>query len=188
VQVSVTASGNDSATVRSSLSSDADDLRSALDELGVEYETTRYTIRERPPDHREERGDDDAPAYRGEHAFEVTVDDPNATGAVIDATADVGAEVDNVHLTLSDEKRADLREDAIERAMTDAKTQASTIADAANLTVTTAANVDASDSQYHPIRYETAAATADAGGGGTTVDAGDVSVTYTVRVTYNATA
>jgi len=186
VRVSVTASANDSAAVRSELSSDADALRGALDELDVEYETARYAIRERPPERRQERGDD-APAYRGEHAFEVTVADPNDTGAVIDAAADVGAEVDNVHLTLSDDKRADLRDDAIERAMTDAKTQASTIANAANLTITTAATVDASESQYRPVRYETAAATADAGGGGTTVDAGDVSVTYTVRVTYNAT-
>ena len=189
VRVSVTASANDSAAVRSSLSSDAGALRSALDELGVAYETARYTIRERPDRPRQERGDADAPAYRGEHAFEVTVDDPNDTGAVIDAAAGVGAEVDNVQLTLSDDKRADLRDEAIEGAMTDAQSQASTIASAANLTVTTAATVDASESRYRPVRYETAAAGGDAGGNGTTsVDAGDVSVTYTVRVTYNATA
>jgi uncharacterized protein YggE len=189
VRVSVTVSGNDSAAVRSTLSSDADALRSALDELDVEYETARYTIRERPPERRGERGDADAPAYRGEHAFEVTVDDPNDTGAVIDAAADVGAEVDTVQLTLSDEKRTALRDDAIENAMTDARSQASTIANAANLTVTVAASVDASESQYAPVRYETAAAGGDAGGGGATnVDAGDVSVTYTVRVTYNASA
>ena len=189
VRVSVTASGNDSGAVQSALSSDADALRSALDELDVEYETARYTIRERPDRQRQERGADDAPAYRGEHAFEVTVDDPNDTGAVIDAAAGVGAEVDNVQLTLSDAKRAALRDDAIERAMTDAKTQASTIANAANLTITTAATVDASESQYRPVRYETAAAGGDAASGGaTSVDAGDVSVTYTVRVTYNATA
>lgn len=189
VRVSVTASGNDSGAVRSSLSSDADALRSALDELDVEYETARYAIQERPERHRQERGDGDAPAYRGEHAFEVTVDDPDDTGAVIDAAADVGAEVDNVRLTLSDETREALRDDAIENAMTDARSQASTIANAANLTVTVAASVDASESQYRPVRYETAAAGGDAGGGGaTSVDAGDVSVTYTVRVTYNATA
>lgn len=189
VRVSVTASGNDSGAVQSGLSADADALRSALDELDVEYETVDYRIREIPDRHREKRGDADAPAYRGEHAFEVTVDDPDDTGAVIDAAADVGAEVDNVRLTLSDAKRADLREDAIEGAMTDARSQASTIATAANLTITTAATVDASESQYRPVRYETAAASGDAAGGGaTSVDAGDVSVTYTVRVTYNATA
>lgn len=187
VRVSVTASANDSATVRSTLSADATDLRSALDELDVEYETTRYAIQERSRDHRRERGDTDAPTYRGMHTFAVTVDDPDDTGAVIDAAADTGSEVDNVRLTLSDETRADLRDDAIERAMTDARSQASTIADAANLTVTVAANVDATQSRYRPVAYETAAAGGDAGGGATEVDAGEVSVTYTVRVTYNAT-
>lgn len=184
VDVAVTAAGNDSASVRSALASQATDLRSALDELGVEYETVGYAIRE--VDERRAEGAD-APAYRGVHAFQVTVDDPDAVGSVIDAAADVGATVDGVRLTLSETRRNELREDAIDRAMADARVQAETIANAANLTVTTALTVDASESQYRPVAYETAAA-GGADGGATDIDAGDVSVTYTVRVTYNATA
>lgn len=186
VRVAATAQGNSSAEVRDALAADAEALRTALDELGVDYETIEYRIhsvdeRERPP-----REGGPSADYRGVHAYQVTLDDPQRVGAVIDAAADAGAEVSDVELTLSEEKRTELREEAIRNAMSDARSQADTIAAAGDLRVTNVATVDASQGRYVPVRYEAA----DAGGGAaaeTVVSEGDVSVTYRVQVTYNAT-
>lgn len=186
VRVAATAEGNSSAEVRDALAAEAEALRAALDELGVDYETIEYRInsveeRERPP-----RKEGSSAPYRGVHAYQVTLDDTNRTGAVIDAAADAGAEVSDVELTLSEEKRTELRKEAIRNAMNDARSQADTIAAAGDLQVTNVATVDASQGRYVPVRYEAAAA----GGGAaaeTVVSEGEVSVTYRVQVTYNAT-
>ena len=184
VHVAATAQGNSSVVVRDALAANSEALRTALDELGVDYETTEYRInavdeRERPP--REERA---SAEYRGVHAYQVTLETTDNTGSVIDAAAD--AEVTDVELTLSEEQRTELREDAIQAAMTDARSQADTIAAAGDLRVDSVATVDASQGRYVPVRYETA----DAGGAAseTVVSEGSVSVTYRVGVTYNATA
>ena len=189
LRVAATAEGNSSADVRDSLAADSESLRTALDELGVGYETTQYRIssvddRERRPP--SEAGDAPAADYRGVHAYEVTLDDPDRAGDVIDAAAGTGADVVDVELTLSDEKRTELREDAIRAAMNDARSQADTVASAGDLRVTSVATVDASQGRYVPVRYDAA----DAGGGAapeTVISEGDVSVTYRVQVTYNAT-
>lgn len=189
IHVAATAGGNSSADVRDALAADTEALRNALDELGVDYETGHYSIQrtdeERRP-HREGAASTPAADYRGVHTFRVTLDDPGRTGVIIDAAADAGAEVSNVEFTLSEEKRTELREDAIRNAMADARAQADTIADAGDLRVTNVATVDASQGRYVPVRYEAA----DGGGGAaaeTVVSEGEVSVSYRVEVTYNAT-
>lgn len=179
VRVAVTSEGDDPSVVRDQLASGADDLRSALDELGVEYETSDYSIRE---PHRE-RGDQ--ATYQGYHAFVVTVDDPESVGEVVDGAANAGARIGNVQLTLSDEKRNELRDKAIQAAMGDARHQAETIAAASNLDVTGVHDVDASQQRFRPVSYDTAAE--DGAGGSTQIDMGSVSVTYNVQVTFNAT-
>lgn len=191
VSVAVTAEGDDAAQVRTTLANRTEELRTALEELGVTYETERYAIEEQRHPPREKRTASDAeerPTYRGIHSFTVTVDDPNATGSVIEAAADSGAEINRVQLTLSDQRRSELRNQAIENAMADARTQATTIAAAGNLSITNVATVDASETQYRPVPVEM---TADAGGDGgsapTVINSGGVSVSYNVQVTYNAT-
>lgn len=185
VSVAVRADGNDSATVRSTLADRAADLRAALDALNVTYETSRYSIRNVEGDRRDDRPD--APAFEGEHAFTVTVDDPDRVGAVVDAAANATAAVDGIELTLSSDRRTELRDRAIERAMADADRQASTVASAANLALAGVITVDATQSEFRPVAFETAASGRDGGGQSTVIDAGDVSVTYRVTVTYNAT-
>lgn len=187
VRVAAVSEGDDPASVRDDLESKADALRSNLDDAGVNddaYETTDYRIdsyRVRPQEER------DVPQYRGVHAFEVTLDDPDRVGAVIDAAADADAEVQNVEFTLSEATRTELREEAIANAMSDARTQADAIARNGELHVTSVATVDATQRNFTPVRYE-AAASDGAAGQSTSVDLGDVSVEYGVEVTYNATA
>lgn len=184
VRVAATAEGDDPSTVRETLAERAEALRANLSAANVsedDYRTTEYRIAEprRPPEER------DGPAYEGVHAVEVTLDDPDRAGAIVDAAADANARVDSVEFTLSADRRETLRADAIDDAMGDARTQAGAIADSGGVQVTDVATVDASQRDYSPVRYEAAATSGDAGG--TSLDTGEVTVEYQVRVTYNAT-
>lgn len=187
VHVAVTATGGDPAAVRDQLAGNADALRDELEAAGVDadqYETNHYRIDER----HDERGDrGEATGYRGVHGFVVTLEDPQAAGDVIDAAANASAAIRTVRFTLSEERRTELRSAAIENAMGDARSQADTIAANADLSVTSVHSVDASQQHYRPVEYQSAAPRAADAGGSTTVETGDVSVRYRVRVTYNAT-
>ena len=188
-RVRVLAEGDDPATVRDDLATGADALRENFAGIGLaddDYGTTEYRVRSPRIPPREER---ERPEYRGVHAFEVTLDDPDRVGAVIDAAADADAAVGDIEFTLSETVRTELREEAIANAMADARTQADAIARNGDLHVTSVASVDATQRGFSPVRYEADVAeapTADAIG--TSVDTGDVSVEYAVEVTYNATA
>ncbi|MXR50979.1 DUF541 domain-containing protein [Halovenus sp. WSH3] len=184
VRVAVTAEGETVGTVRDALANGSEELTAALDELGVEYETTEYDIRQP----RRPRGEQQqVPAYAGTHAFEITVDDPDAAGEVVDVAAGAGAEIRGISLTLSDQRREQLRETAIENAIQDARSQAETIAGESGLNVTSPTAIDAAQRSYRPIELDRAQAE-DAGGGGppTSIAPGSVSVSYTVDVTYGA--
>lgn len=188
VRVAATAEGDNASDVRDSLATDAQTLREELAAAGINessYKTTEYHIRERHRPPRE--GEREVPAYRGVHAFEVTVDDPERAEDVIDAAAAADAEIGTVEFTLSQDTRRDLREDAIANAMTDARTQADGIAANGGLEVTNVATVDASQQRYRPVSYDGAVAERSAGAD-TQLDTGEVSVAYQVRVTYNATS
>jgi uncharacterized protein YggE len=181
VHVTVRAEADDVGTVRDDLATGSADLTAALDELGVEYETTSYSISEQYQSREGER----VPTYQGTHRYKITADDPDLAGAVADAAAEAGAEIDRVSLTLSDERRAELREEAIRNAMGDARQQADVIADEGGLTVTAPKTVDASQRSYAPVPYERAQA--DQGGAPPTdIAAGTVTVSYNVDVTYTA--
>ena len=182
VRVAVTATGEDPAVVRDDLATGGADLRAALDDLGATYETASYSLGE----YRAHEKRPEEPAYRGRHVFTVTVDDPDRAGAVVDAAADANASVERVQLTLSDERREQLRDTAIEDAMADARHQASTIAASGDLALAGVHTVEASQQHYRPVSYEGGAAADSARS--TTIDSGDVTVTYRVQVTFNATA
>ena len=181
VRVAVTAEGDDPGVVRDNLTRGADALREEFEATGIstdQYETDEYRIDERR---------DEFPPYRGTHRFVVRLDDPQRAGDVIDAAANVSAEVQTVRFTLSEDRRTDLRERAIEDAMADARSQADTVAANGGLQVTSVVAVDASQQRYRPVEYDAAAPLTAADDGSTSVETGDVSVRYQVRVTYNAT-
>ena len=187
VRVAVTAESDEITTVRDDLATGSAELTDALDELDVDYETTEYDIRQRYGP----RDEGDEPQYQGTHAYEVTIDDPDRVGEVIDAAAGAGAEIGNVQLTLSEQRRTELRDDAIEAAMNDARHQADTIAATSGLSVTGVSTVDASQQQFSPVNFETARSFAtdqESGAPPTEIQTGQVSVTYSVTVTYNVSS
>jgi hypothetical protein len=190
VRVAVTATGNDSTTVREELASNVESVRDALVEYGIPAEnirTAHFDIRQER-DHTPqgtEIGD-----YRGIHALEITTSDTEAAGEIIDLAVDNGADqIDGVSFTLSDEKREELHNDALESAMENADTRADTLAAASDLSVTEVHSIHSADTNHRPYHMETAYVAADgAAGAGTSVQSGPVTVTADVRVTYNATA
>jgi len=188
VRVAVTATGNDSAAVRDDVASRVETMRSALESAGVPAENVRtayFDIRQerQPTESGVERGQ-----YVGTHAFEITVEDTDAAGSVIDTAVNNGADrVDGVSFTLSDEKRESLYQDALTNAMGNAETRAQTLADAGGLSVTDTHTIVSTNTDYRAYRVETAALTAGGAASGTSVESGPVTVTADVRVTYNAT-
>jgi uncharacterized protein YggE len=188
VQVAITATGNDSTAVRETLAADTETLRDALTEYGVpadEIRTAYYDIRQERE--RTRNGVERGP-YRGAHAFEITIDDTDAAGEVIDVAVENGADtVNGVSFTLSDEKREELYNDALEEAMANAETRADTLASAGDLTVTGVHSILSADTDYRAYRTETAYVAGDSASASTSVQSGPVTVTADVRVTYNAT-
>ena len=188
VRVAVTATGDDSTAVREELASGAESLRSALEAYGIASEdirTAHYDIREereRTSEGTETRG------YRGVHAFEITLADTEAAGEVIDLAVDNGADtVNGVSFTLSEEKREELHNEALTKAMENARNRADTLAAAGSVSVTGVHTIVSADTNYRGYRVEAAYASAG-GDAGTSIQSGPVTVTADVRVTYNATA
>ena len=188
--VAVVAEGDDPAAVRDDLAAGADELRAALSNASVAddaVDTTEFQIaeRDRPPYGPADEPAAAEPAYRGVHAFRVTVDDVDRAGSVADAAAGAGADVRYVTFELSDERRADLRDAALTDAMGDARRQADTLAAAGDLEVAGVRSVDASDRGFDPFAGDEAVAT-ESGGGETVLQPDDVVVQVDLRVTYDA--
>lgn len=187
LRVAVTATADDANAVRERIATDAASMREALDESGIgddQIRTVAFDIRQE----RDQKTDEPA-GYTGIHAFEITISDVNATGAVIDTVVQNGADqVDDVQFTLSDERRRELREAALRDAMANARADAEVIADSANLTITGVDSASTANVNVRPYRagvMTTEAASADQS---TNVESGPVTVTAQVQATYNATA
>jgi uncharacterized protein YggE len=190
VRVAVTATGNDSNAVREELTEGAESLRAALEEYGLasdDIRTVYYDIsqeRERTPEGTK-MGD-----YRGTHAFELTVNDTDAAGEVIDVAVENGADqVMGVSFTLSEEKRESVYNEALTEAMENAESRADTLAAAGDISITEVHTIVSADTNHRPYAVERAAMSgAVADSAGTSVEPGPVTVTADVRVTYNATS
>jgi len=186
VRLSVTARGPDAANVSDEIAAGASQLRDTLADFGVpeeDVQTQHYNIHQ---DRRPDNGNGE-PVYVGEQSFEVTLEDVDEVGSLIDAAVDGGADdVGGVRYTLSSERRDEVRDDAIRTAVEDARGEAAVIADSTNLQLGGVQRAASRETSVNPYHAEVAMA-AD-GGGGTTVDPQDVTVSATVEVTFAATA
>ncbi|MDZ5810395.1 SIMPL domain-containing protein [Halorubrum sp. AD140] len=189
VRVAVTATGDDSAAVRDELAAGDEELRAALTEWGIDEDdirTDRYDVRES----HETRDDPERTEYEGVHSYAVTIDDVDAVGEVIDVSVDAGAdEVQRIEFGLTDEREQEVRETAIENAMSNADSDAAVLADSSGLEITGAYRVSTADTGVTPYRVSDAemlAASGDDGDAATGVETGDVSVEVSVNVVYGA--
>lgn len=185
IRVAVEARGDDAETARERLAENVSNLRDGLADAGVESDqitTSGYDIRE---DHRDRREGVDDPRYVARQSFEITLNDTDRAGTVIDAAVQNGAtRVDGVRFTLSTDRRDELKQEALKDAMERADAKAETLAAQSDMTVVQVRTVTSTEFNHGPV-YAEATATAD-GGGSTTIDSGPVTVTANVHVVYDA--
>jgi hypothetical protein len=187
LRVAVLARGDDANAVREQLAENATQMRRALRNASVsddQIRTVRFSIDQ---EYRRDDGEREPAGFRGIHAFEITLSNANRAGAIIDVAVSNGADqVDSVELTLSEERRREVRADALRNAMENARADADVIAESANLTVVGVRTASTGDVSFSPVRAE--ALSADAGGTEqTSIESGPVTVSAQVSVTYNAT-
>ena len=187
VRVAAVARADDADEVRKRLARNASGVRKALRNLGLaddQIRTVAYSINQ---EYREEAGDRVPDGFQGFHAFEITLSNVSRAGIVVDAAVENGADrVDSVELTLSEERRREVRAEALRDAMANARANADVIAESANLTVTGVHSVATGDLSYSPVRAEALEGDA-AGQTRTEIESGPLTVTAQVQVTYNAT-
>ncbi|MFP9061885.1 SIMPL domain-containing protein [Natrialbaceae archaeon A-chndr2] len=167
IQAGIQTTGDSAAAVRNELAERGDALYDALVEFGLEEDditTGRYDIRRRIDRRRMERegadpqSEDDLEEYvyyQGTSSFRIEVREIDRTGEVVDAAVDAGADdIGRIEFTLSDEKRAALREDALENALTGARDEATFIAREVDSTLVEAKHVDSSGGDVTPVYDE----------------------------------
>jgi len=183
VEVAVVATGDDIGSVREDLAENVSSMRSALVEQGLDESQIRTSYYDISTDRRYGGPNPEEPEYRAIHAFTIAINDTGSVGEVIDTAVTNGAdEVDNVQFTLSPDRREELRQQALGAAMDSARSEATAIARAENLTVT---GLDRASTTYDraPYRVESAALAAD--GASTSIDSGPVAVSASVTVVYD---
>lgn len=189
LRVAVVAEGNDANTVRQQLAENVSRMRQALTDANVsddDIRTVAFNIDERYD--RTENGREPT-GYRGIHAFEITLSDADRVGQIIDVAVSNGAnQVDSVELTLSEERRREVRSAALRDAMGNARSNADVIAGEANLTISNVHSVSTGDLSFSPVRATVAEATTAAGDASTNIESGPVTVVAQVEVVYNANA
>lgn len=177
VHVAVTADGENASMATERLATNASTLRDALGDENFSVEsvrTTDYTVYE--------QRDNGTTTYVARQSFAATTTNTSEAGALIDAAVANGAsEINGVTFTLSEDRRQDLRADAIDEAVADAESQAEAVADSTGLTLGSVSSVSTGEGGGF-LGERVAAAE------GTTIDASPVTVSATVEITYDATA
>lgn len=175
VGVAVTARAGNASAATAALATDAATLRESLEAPDLSVESVRtadFAVFQQ-----RENG---TTTYVARQSFDVTTTDTTAAGAVIDvAVANGATDVGPVRFALSDERRRDLRADAIDAAVADARAQAEAAAGSAGLTVGEVRSISV-DGGVGPVAERVT-------GDGTDIDVTPVTVTASVTVSYNTT-
>jgi uncharacterized protein YggE len=188
VRVAAVARADDADAVRQQLAQNASQVRDALANLGLADDQIRTVAYNIDQAYREEAGDRVPDGFEGIHAFEITLSNVSQAGAVVDTAVENGAErVDSVELTLSEERRREVRAEALREAMANARADADVVAESANLTVTGVHSAVTGDLSFSPVQAQALETDDAAGQVRTQIESGPVTVTAQVQVTYNAT-
>jgi uncharacterized protein YggE len=123
--------------------------------------------------------------YRVTNTLTVTLHDVSRTGEVIDIGVAEGInQASSIQFFLSDEQSQVLRTEALKEATERASADARTVAGALGVSIQSVKSVQISGG-YSPVRYQNYAMAESVGGGvSTPIEAGDITVTATVTVTY----
>ncbi|AUV83152.1 SIMPL domain-containing protein [Salinigranum rubrum] len=185
VSVAVVATAQSADDARGQVASDVERMRTALREANIPDDAVTTSSFAVYPEYDYSDGERTERGYRAVHSFRIETD-PARAGEVVDVAVGNGAsEVQGVSFTLSDETRAELRAQAIERAVTAARADADAMAGAAGLSITSIETMSTSGG-FAPVERFDVAESAAGGDARTTFEPGPVSVSVTVQVTYRA--
>lgn len=186
LQFAANAEEPDVASARRAVAERTTQLRHVLDDAGVpadQVRTSRFRIRQRPPEHGQQPDQDSRP-YRATETVSVTLHDLDRLGAVLSAAVDeAGVEVEEVAFTFRTETRRELQREALADAVTTAREKADAAAAAEELTVEGVRSMvtdDGSRPRRTSAGEQLAADTAEAG----SVESGPIEVTARVEVEY----
>lgn len=184
VSVAVVATADSADAARGQVATDVERMRTALREAGIPDDAVTTASFSVFPEYDYDNGERTERGFRAVHAFTIETE-PARAGEVVDLAVGNGAtQVQGVSFTLTDETRAALRAQAIERAVTAARADADAMADTVGLSVTGIETMSTSGGFTPVERFDVAES--DAGGARTTFEPGPVSVSVTVQVTYRA--
>ena len=150
---------------------------------GLEIETFGYSLRAEYEAPRDDRGNRSISGYRAINNIRVVNSDLDATGRILDAAVEAGANrISGLQFEASDTREARLR--ALREAVTQAREQAETIADAMGVRLGAALEVSGGANVPSPrndgaLLFRSVAAEAT-----TPVEAGSLTVTASVNITY----
>jgi hypothetical protein len=184
VSVAVVATAGTADAARGQVAADVERMRAALRDAGVPDDAVSTTSFAVFPEYDYRDGERTERGFRAAHSFRIETD-PARAGEIVDLAVGNGAtEVRHVSFTLTDETRAALRAQAIDRAVTAARADADAMAGAAGLSITSVETMSTAGG-FSPIeRFDVAESAA--AGARTTFEPGPVSVSVTVDVTYRA--
>lgn len=190
LRLAVVSTADSADAARAQVAEDAANLRSALEDMGVADDEVQTAYFDISAIHEETRNGTEIAGYRAAHGFEVHVevdsaDLGNRTGVIIDTAVQNGAnQIDGIQFTLTVETRRELREQALERAMTNARQDADFLANTSALTITGVRSISTADVGVQPVEMSLRETAADSGE--TVIEPGPVRVSATVSVTYEA--
>ncbi|WP_292369758.1 SIMPL domain-containing protein [Methanoregula sp. UBA64] len=191
ISFSVQTENSDVKLAQSSNSLAMNNVVDALAAAGVprdQMKTTDYSI---TPVYQDDKGvfSSKVKTYQVTNTLRVTLKDTNQTGQIIDTAVNAGAnQVDSIQFMLSDAQAQVLRNQALSKAVTNARADADTVASALNVTITGTNTADIAQS-YTPVAYSQYNQAMDAAGAkmaaATPIQSGSITVTAQVTVTYN---
>jgi uncharacterized protein len=165
-------------------------VREALKKAGVkekEIETTSYSLYERK-EYQEQTRKYVTVGYRTTHTLKVSLEDTSKAGEVIDAAVLAGANsVTSINFTLTDEKSAELKKEALLLAAQNATQKADSIAEGMNVTIRKLLSATEQGAYNEPIiRYasDTKAMGAVSESAPTEFNAGTIRISANINATF----
>jgi hypothetical protein len=186
VSVAVSARADTADDARGAVATDVESMRTALRDAGVPDEAVTTAFFRISPRYEVIDREREVIGFEAVHAFRIETD-PGRAGEVVDLAVGNGADrVDGIAFTLSDERRADLRERALTGAVEAARADADAVAAATDLSITGVASASTSGGFVPVFDARVAEDAAGRAGAPTTLEPGPVTVTATVSVSYTA--
>lgn len=187
IHLGVETTSTEANEARERLASRVSNMRSALEDAGIDDDQIRtmdFNIYEQRDPRRPTQGTgNEEVTYVARHAFEIELTDLDRIGEIIDTAVSNGAtQVSNVQYTLSEERRRQVKSEALRDAVDNARSQAGTLAGSAGVSVGSVQSISTADTGVTPVRFQSAQLTSAAGD--TQVETGPVTVNVNVNVVY----